>query len=126
MLLVLALPVLLAVGALHRHLSLKAPSNILIRRMRTAEPRWRTAAALAALAVGLVLLLHMVEIGLEAGGPGWLNVVALVVAWDAIKFAVLAIATGLRATPGRRRAEHMNRTMPSGCFQLIARRRSST
>jgi hypothetical protein len=101
MLFVLALPIFLAVASLHRYLALNAPSNILIRRVRSAPPRWRTAAALAALTVGLILLMRVVEIGIGAGGPGWLNVVALVLAWDAIKFATLAVATGLRATLGR-------------------------
>jgi hypothetical protein len=101
MLFLLALPILFAVAEMHRYLTLYAPSNILIRRARTSPPRWRTAAALAALMVGLILLTRVVEIAIRAGGPGWLNVVALVLAWDAIKFAILAVATGIGATVGR-------------------------
>jgi hypothetical protein len=101
MLLLLAVPIFLAVASLHRCLAQNAPSNILMRRVRSAPPRWRTAAELAALAAGVMLLLRVVEIEIGAGGPGWLNLVALVLAWDAVKLTILAVATGLRATFAR-------------------------
>ena len=99
MLVLLALPVFIAVAAIQRYLAHYAPSNILFGRVRTSPPRWGTVLALAMLTGGLILTMRAVEIGIEAGGPGWLNIVALVLAWDTIKFAILAGATGLLATP---------------------------
>lgn len=112
MLFLLALPIFLSVAAAHRYLALYAPSNILIRWVRMSQPRWRTVGALAAFASVLLLTLRAVEVAITAGAPGWLNIVTLVLAWDAIKVGALAIATcartALRRSPCRARAE--------GCF----------
>ena len=93
MLILLALPVIVAVAAMHRYLQCYAPTNLLARRVRAHEPRWRTAAVLIVLAAA--------SAGGDArrwreavadGAPGWLNLVVLVLAWDAIKLAALACA----------------------------------
>ncbi len=96
MLILLALPVVVAVGAAHRYLQFYAPSNLLVRRVRAHEPRWRTIVALAG-AVGLVVLtMHAVAVAVAEGAPGWLNLAVLVLAWDSIKLVVLVAITSGR------------------------------
>lgn len=104
MLFLLALPIFCGVALAHRYLQLYAPSNVLIRSVRYAPPRWGTAVALLAVAVTLLLAMHAVVQAIAAGAPGWLNLVVLVLAWDAIKFAAAAAVTTLRAlaAAGRR------------------------
>lgn len=93
MLLLLALPILLAVVTAHHYLAIFAPSNVLIRRTRSSPPRWRDVAVLIGLVAGLLIAVHLLVDGIAAGGPGWLNIVVLVLAWDAIKFGLLALRT---------------------------------
>ena len=92
MLLLLALPVIVAVAAMHRYLQFYAPSNLLARRVRAHEPRLRTAAVLIVLAGLLLVAMHVLAEAVAHGAPGWLNLVVLVLAWDAIKLAALACA----------------------------------
>lgn len=96
MIMLLALPVIAAVAVAHRYLVLYAPSNVLIRRVRATAPALRTAAAMLAVTSSLIVALSVVSDALAAGGPGWLNLVVLVLAWDAIKIGWLAIAVLLR------------------------------
>jgi hypothetical protein len=58
MLIVLAIPVIVAVAFVHRLMQAVAPSNVLIRIVRSARPEWRLAAALVGLAVVLALTMH--------------------------------------------------------------------
>ena len=58
MLILLALPIIVAVAAVHRYLQFCAPSNLLARRVRTATPTFRMAGALLALAAVLLALMH--------------------------------------------------------------------
>lgn len=86
----LALPVIAAVALAHRCLLLYAPSNVVIRRVRASAPTLRKAGALLALAAVLLLAMKAVADGIAAGAPGWLNLVLVVLGWDAIKFGMLA------------------------------------
>lgn len=97
MLILLGLPVIVAVAAMHRYLQSHAPTNLLTRRVRAQEPRWSTAAVLWVLAAALLLVMHMLGEVIVHGGPGWLNLAVLVLAWDAIRIAVLALSVMLRA-----------------------------
>jgi hypothetical protein len=97
MLLMLALPVLIAVAAMHRYLQLNAPSNLLARRVGTAVPTFRMGIALVALAAILLTLMHVLAEAIAAGAPGWLNLVVLVLAWDALKIGCLAVCVILRS-----------------------------
>lgn len=104
MLILLALPVIVAVAAVHHLLHSYAPTNRLARHMRARTPLCRTAAALMAVAAVLLLAMHAVSVAVVAGAPGWLNLVVLVLAWDAIKMAALALLTFVRRLlkrPGR-------------------------
>lgn len=90
MIMLLALPVVAAVALAHRYLVLNAPSNVLIRRVRASAPTLRKGAAMLALSAVLLLAMKAVSDGIAAGAPGWLNLVLVVLGWDAIKFAMLA------------------------------------
>jgi hypothetical protein len=96
MLFLLALPVISCVALLWRYLQIYAPSNVLVRPVRSAPPRCRTVVFLLALAGVLLVATHVVSEAVERGAPSWLNLVVLVLAWDAIKIGWLAVATGIR------------------------------
>lgn len=96
MLFLIAVPVVSGVVLFWRYLQIYAPSNLLVRRVRSTAPRWRTVPALLALAAGLLVAMHIVSEVVERGAPGWLNLVVLVLAWDSIKIALLACWVGLR------------------------------
>lgn len=85
MLIVLAIPVIVAVALVHRSMQAVAPSNLLARMVREARPRWRLAAALLGLATVLLMTMHVVANAVSAGAPGWLNLFVFVLAWDALK-----------------------------------------
>ena len=58
-----------------------------------------------ALAASLIVAVRVVAEAAAAGAPGWLNGVVLILAWDAIKFALLGlqvVAGSLRKQFGRR------------------------
>lgn len=96
MVLLLAVPVFGAVALMHRYLQLYAPSNLLVRRVRLAVPRVRTAAVLLALGAILLVAMHVAAKAVAAGAPGWLNVLVLVLAWDAVKVGWLALGVTAR------------------------------
>lgn len=96
MVLLLALPVFASVAFVHRCLQMYAPSNLLARHVRMGRPRLRTAAGLIALAAALLIAMRMVAEAIAAGAPAWLNLVVLVLAWDAIKAGWLAVGVAAR------------------------------
>lgn len=96
MLFLLALPVIAAVAAMHRYVQAYTPSNLVVRRIRAQEPQWSVAALLGVLATLLIVTMHLVGEAVETGAPGWLNMVVLVLAWDAIKFGVLSCVVTVR------------------------------
>lgn len=96
MIMLLALPVIAAVALVHRYLVLYAPSNVLIRRVRATAPALSSAAAMLGVASSLIVALKVVSDAVGAGAPGWLNLVVLVLAWDAIKIGWLAIVVLFR------------------------------
>lgn len=96
MVFLLALPVFATVALTRRCLQMYAPTNRLVRRVRMAAPQFRTAVGLLALAAALLIAMHMVAVAVAAGAPGWLNLVVLVLAWDTIKVASLALGVAVR------------------------------
>ena len=96
MLIFLAFPVIAVVVAAHRYLQVYAPTNILIRRVRAQEPRWRTPAALFILSAALLVAMHSTGEAVASGASSSLNLVVLVLAWDALKIATLAIMQAAR------------------------------
>lgn len=97
MLIFLLLPVIAAVVAVHRYLQVYAPTNLLVRRVRAQEPRWRTVAVLPVISAALLVAMHSVEEAVDSGASSSLNLVVLVLAWDAIKIASLAILETARS-----------------------------
>lgn len=97
MLFPLAIPVVALVVLCHRVLQNYAPSNLVIARARTSLPSFGWVAGLGGLALAVAFLAHGLAIFAAHGGPGWLNLVAFVLCWDAIKFGVMACLTAVRA-----------------------------
>lgn len=97
MLFLLVLPVLGVVALVYRYFQIYAPSNVLTRRMRTSPPSLRRAAGLLLLALGLLSVMHVLAEAVASGAPAWLNLIVLLLAWDAIKLGVLSIVEALRA-----------------------------
>jgi hypothetical protein len=96
MLLLLTGPVLVLVARAHGYLRVNAPSNAVITRARTSPQRCRTSLLLSALALTMLVAMHLLAAVVAAGAPGWLNLVVLVLAWDAIKFGLAAAVVALR------------------------------
>lgn len=101
MLLLIALPVLLLVGAVQRCLHSRAPSNLLIGRARAFPPRWRICLLLVGTSATLLIAMRAVGWWIESGASGWLNLVVLVLAWDSIKVGLAAGLIGFRCLRGR-------------------------
>ena len=98
MLILFAIPVIVAVALVHRLVQVVAPSNLLVRRVRAAPPRWRTAMLLLGLAASLLATMHGIASAISAGAPTWLNVLVLVLAWDALKVGWLAVEVAVRSS----------------------------
>lgn len=95
LLLLIAVPAVILAALAHSILQTCAPSNILIRHVRASRPTLRMAIGLGVLAFGCALAVHGVGRAIGGGAPAWLNLVVLVLAWDAIKFTVMACLTSL-------------------------------
>ena len=64
-----------------------APTNLLIAATRTRRGlRWGIPAML--LAIPYLLAAHWCVTTIEAGGPGWLNLLVLLCAWNSIKLTL--------------------------------------
>ncbi|WP_235736801.1 hypothetical protein [Nocardioides alcanivorans] len=100
---ILALSFRLA-GSIHRYLFAYAPSNVLIRYLRSATGRRWAFPISAVLTAGYLAATAGLTTILEAGGPGWFSLVALTCAWNAIKFAWVGVAALAAATSSRVRA----------------------
>lgn len=85
--------------AIQRYLSAFAPSNFIVRNVRSAPPTLGLAAALVLSSLVLVALAAALSQWARAGAPGWCHLVALVLAWDALKFSAHAVHTSLRCVP---------------------------
>lgn len=72
-----------------------APTNLLIAATRTRRGlRWGLPAML--LAIPYLLVVHWCVRTIEAGGPGWLNLVLLLCAWNSIKLTLNGPASFVR------------------------------
>ena len=97
MLLLIAVPVIILAAVAHDLLRAYAPSNALICRLRGSRPTLPRAGALAVLALLCLSVMHALALAIEAGAPGWLNLLVLVLAWDVIKFGWFAVTLLLGA-----------------------------
>ena len=78
-------------AAIHYHLQAFAPTNILLRHLRTRGGlKWAIPTAL--LIVPTYLIAAAITTAVIAdGGPGWLNLMALTCIWNAMKFAWMVV-----------------------------------
>jgi hypothetical protein len=97
------------VAVFQRWVARHAPSNLVLARVGMSPPRWRHAAGLAVLASVSFAVSRLLAAALEAGAPGWLNLVVLVATWDGLKFGWHAIGVALRRTASCLRARHPGR-----------------
>ena len=97
---ILMLSVRLAATA-HAYLEVHAPTNVLIRALRGSGRQLLAFSVSATLTVAYGLLGARLTSSINSGGPGWLNPLALLCAWNTIKFAWLAVAA-LLLPPWRR------------------------
>lgn len=112
MFLLLMIPAVVVVAAVHRVLQMYAPSNVLAARVLRERPHLGTAIRLGAMAAGLVVGAHLLATWASTGGPGWLNLVVLIAMWDAFKFAALAVIVALRrARVALRQASRRGRSL---------------
>lgn len=88
---ILMLSVRLAATA-HACLDAYAPTNILIRTLRDPGRQALAFPISAVLTVAYGLFGAWLTSIINSGGPGWLNPLALLCAWNTIKFAWVAIA----------------------------------
>ena len=86
-----------------------APTNILLRHLRTRGGlKWAVPAAL--LLVPTYLIAAAITTAVIAdGGPGWLNLVALTCIWNAMKFTWLGVLTPIVWVGHRARARAAGR-----------------
>lgn len=117
MLMLLAIPVIVAVASAQRVLHAVAPSNMLIARMRNGGSNVTAGAALAVVASLSLLVTRLLTEAVAAGAPGWLNLAVLVLAWDTIKFGIASclvfigsVRTVARAAPTARDFPQNGRT----------------
>lgn len=94
---ILMLAVRLAAAA-HRYLDVYAPTNILIRTLRTTEAQRLTLPVSAVLVLAYGLLGAWLTSIIDSGGPGWLNPLALLCAWNTIKFGWFTLASAAGTT----------------------------
>lgn len=100
MVVLLALPIVASVSFAYRLLQMAAPSNLLIARSCEAVPTLFRAGSLGALVLMLVAFAHTLTVAISSGAPGWLNLLVLVLLWDAIKLGLAGIAQAGRALIG--------------------------
>ena len=80
-------------STIHYYLQAFAPTNILLRHLRTRGGlKWAVPAALVLVPTYLSAAAIATTV-LDVGGPGWLNLVALTCIWNAMKFASFALLT---------------------------------
>ena len=89
---ILMLSVRLAAGA-HAYLDAYAPTNILIRTLRGPGCQRLALPVAAVLAIVYGLFGAWLTSTIDSGGSGWLNPLALLCAWNTIKFAWVAVAS---------------------------------
>lgn len=69
MFLLLMIPVVIVVAAVHRVLQMYAPSNVLAARVRRERPHLGTALRLGAMSAGLVVCAHLLATWAATGDP---------------------------------------------------------
>lgn len=81
-------------ATVHGYLDAYAPNNILIRHLRIPNGRRWAFPVSIALTSAYMAATAGLNSAVEAGAPGWLNVVTALCAWNAIKFGLFTWAAG--------------------------------
>lgn len=85
------------------------PSNIVLDVIRRRQNlRWGVAAMM--LAVPYFALAYWCRTMIEAGGPGWLNLIVLICIWSALKFIVIGPVSVVLLAKARLRERGEQRT----------------
>lgn len=93
-------------AAIHRYLAFYMPTNRAVDWLRSPHGlKWAIPVALVATPAYLFAMSVCMTI-IERGGPGYLYVLVMLFAWNAMKFAWMAVLSPLlmvKVVPGRRR-----------------------
>lgn len=92
----LMVPVFFLVSTVHGYLQLYAPSNMVVTWIRMSPPRSRHVLLMAGLAAVTLIAMHLLDLAIAAGAPGWLNLIVLILVWDTIKFSIFSAITVCR------------------------------
>jgi len=77
--------------AIRRYLRMYMPTSIAIDLLRSRSGlKWAVPAALAAVPAYLFAA-AMASYAVDRGGPGWLHAVVILLLWNAMKLAVMAV-----------------------------------
>jgi hypothetical protein len=88
-------------AAIHGYLAFYMPSNRAVDWLRTPRGlKWAIPVALVATAAYLFAMSVCMTL-IEHGGPGYLNVLVMLFAWNTIKFAALGIVAPFAVLAGR-------------------------
>src|SRR5215212_10292549 len=88
-------------AAAHRYAQAYLPTNVLVRRLRTPRNlKWATPTATMLIPSYLGAAWLMTTL-LAYGGPGWLNLLVLLLVWNAVKFTAFGLVTSLMWSKGR-------------------------
>lgn len=80
-------------AAIRSYLAFYMPTNRVVDRLRSPQGlKWAIPVALLATPAYLYGMKGCAMV-VERGGPGWVNVLVLIFAWNTIKFAVTGILT---------------------------------
>ena len=90
--------------AIRRYLRMYMPTSIAIDLLRTRRGlKWAVPAALVAVPAYLFAA-AMASSAVDRGGPEWLNILVLLCAWNAMKFAASGALTPIRLLRDGRRS----------------------
>ena len=90
-------------STIHYYLQAFAPTNILIRHLRTRDGlKWAIPAALLLVPTYLFAAAIATTV-IDDGGPGWLNVVVLTCTWNAMKIGLVVLVSLISHLTGPRR-----------------------
>lgn len=99
-------------AALNGFMRFYMPSNRAVDSLRTwPGSKWAIPVALAATPTYLFAMSICVTI-VQHGGPGYLNVLVFLFAWNALKFTALAVVTPFRSLSRLRRQRQAPPAMP--------------
>lgn len=108
---ILMLSVRLA-GTIHSYLDAYAPTNLIVRHLRTSPQKGIAVFVSLAPTSAYGFAGAGLTSAVQSGGPGWLNVIVLLLAWNTVKFACLALTSTLSWILAGLRRIALTTTMP--------------